>query len=237
MNRMVPSRLVCCLAVLSSMACASSPRVAQRAAVPSGRLDTEEPSVDVSGLKAFLGVAEELMDEREPTEQSWLSLEESTGYAALLREEFPQSHFRKAFRLAFMPSRRAELDASLQSETIPYLDHYVRARELLEPIRRMVADASPLDRELLRLAVSAAEEYLPPSSRPRGSPPVAIVVFAPDGRGYEPIVVDALFVLELQGAMLQRFLAHVFSPSFEEYFGGLRTRINACSEAPGAPRP
>lgn len=210
MDLRLPSWLICALAMLTSLDCASSQRSAQREVDASGHIAVERPGVDLAGLRAFLGIAEDLMAEREPTEQAWLALEKSPGYAALLREEFPKAHFRQAFRLAFRPSRQSELRASLQSRAIPYLAHYVHSRDQLELIRPMASGTNPADRELVRRAASAAEEYLPTPSRLRSPPPVAIVVFAPDGRGYDPIVVDALFMLEMNGVTLQRFLAHEF---------------------------
>ena len=49
--------------------------------------------IDTSGAEAFLAIAEELAKDHDPGEQAWTRLEESPGYAVLLKEEFPRDHF------------------------------------------------------------------------------------------------------------------------------------------------
>lgn len=165
--------------------------------------------IDTSGAEAFLAIAEELAKDHDPGEQAWARLEESPGYAVLLKEEFPRDHFRRAFRVALLPSKEAERRVALESGSIPYLDHYVRAGARLPDIRRATREAGEWTC-VMQLAVKAAAVYLPPSSRPRDPPPVAMVLFAPDARGYSPIVLDALFAQEMKRDTWVRFLGHEF---------------------------
>ena len=211
-HRQMPSAFILAAGLMGAIVppgCASS----QQRSMPATSISTRPDACgfDTSGVRAFVAIADELLRNQEPTEQTWARLEATPGYAALLKDEFPQQHFRQAFRVALMPSRQAGLRAAIESRSIRYLDHYVRARDQLEDIRRAVSGMDTGgDCAAARLAVREAEEYLPAASQPREPPPVAMVIFAPDGRGYAPIVIDALFAREMKADALIRFLGHEF---------------------------
>lgn len=149
-------------------------------------------AVDLSGVERYLEITALLERNLEPTPAQWDSLFATPGYAVLTASEFTRQDFERRFRLAFMPSRQAELEARLKTETgfnAQFLPHYVKARTMRGEIERRLTDfrtAAFADEALAR-----ARRFLP-SSLPDGQPKVAFVVFAPDARGYNPVVIDIL---------------------------------------------
>jgi len=168
------------------------------------------PSVDFSGVHEFASIVAILKGDQEPSPEAWARLFRTPGYAALTRSEFPESFFKDRFRLVFMPSRARELHEALQSEEGwrgAYLRHYLRVRDLWDDIMLYVEDP-PAD-HLLAEARRRALEYLPPTV-PDHIPPVAFVVFAPDARGYVPVVLDVLNAMDKEEEELLLWLAHEF---------------------------
>jgi hypothetical protein len=95
-----------------------------------------------------------------------------------------------------MPSKKAELDARMKKETgfaAQFLPHYVRAKAMRGEIEHRVAQfrtAAFADE-----AIARARAFLPASVTAE-QPSVAFVVFAPDSRGYDPVVLDILWVIQ-----------------------------------------
>lgn len=169
-------------------------------------------SLDLSGIVAFLVVTEELMSDREPTEQLWSELERTPGYAVLLENEFAESGFREPFRLAFQPSRRSDLETALEEGRYRYLNHYsewVRGSWLQIPhlVRKLASGYDPC-----ALSVVSAE-YLP-EMEVLEPPQISVVVFGPDARGYHPVVLDISMVESLPQEALDLLLAHEFHHFF-----------------------
>ena len=177
------------------------------AALPSCRTTRPSPTVDTSGIDALLPVLDALAEDREPPEEAWQRLESTPGYAVLLASEFADAGFRKPFRLAFMPSKADELKAALAEGRYRYLDHYagwaVKARPRLAELAARTA------RRLDFAALTAAAlPFLPGADF--DPPRVALLVFSPDGRGYDPIVIDVSLAELLPGDGLELMVAHEF---------------------------
>lgn len=159
------------------------------------------PNFDFSGMDRFWEVVSVLEEDREPTVDQWSALFETPGYRALTASEFDRSFFQDAFEIAFRPSGGTDI---IEGRFQRYVEHYRRvgaARvELGEQRRRLRSE--PVSAE----ARAAAFRYLPeiPVSE---DPPVAFVVFANDGRGYSPIVIDLLASATQD---LNPFMAHEF---------------------------
>jgi len=151
-------------------------------------------AVDLSGVERFLEITAVLEQDKEPTPAEWDRLFSTPGYAVLTAHEFSKDDFANRFRLAFMPSKKAELDARMKKETgfaAQFLPHYVRARAMRGEIERRVAEfrtAAFADE-----AIARARAFLPASVTTE-QPSVAFVVFAPDSRGYDPVVLDILYM-------------------------------------------
>ncbi|MFC1539936.1 DUF5700 domain-containing putative Zn-dependent protease [Gemmatimonadota bacterium] len=159
---------------------------------------------DFSAMEPFWVIQSELASDRHPSEARWAELFETAGFRALTESEFTPEFFRRNFELAFMPSRAIELKSALSGSAGPYLRHYltvVREREELEYHAERLKSTS-----VFSTLIQRASEYLPPESV-KGFPDVAFLIFANDGRAYDPIVVD------LQASRtwdFESFLAHEF---------------------------
>ena len=194
------SGLVVCLALLAAAGLTSNTLHAQ------GR--SARSVVDLSGVERFLEVTALLERDVEPAQQQWDSLFATPGYAVLIRREFNRDFFVRSFRLAYMPSRRQELEAQMARETgfwAQFLPHYVRARSSRAEIQRRMEELRSAD--FSRDAVARARAFLP-DSLAGGMPSVAFVVFKPDARGYDPVVVDILYLTEREAFL--NLVAHEF---------------------------
>ncbi len=170
-------------------------------------------SADFSGLDRFLELTAVLEKDEEPAKELWDALFATPGYAILLRNEFQREYFVERFRLAFMPTRTDALeeqmkkDAGLRAKILP---HYVRAKSLRKAIERWRAEQRP--GELYAEAARRAGSLLPEGAV-SGLPDVSFVIFAPDFRGYNPVVLDALYCMDKGGA-----LADLIGHEFHHYY-------------------
>jgi len=177
------------------------------ATLPSCRTTRQHGTVDTSGIDALLPLLDALAEDREPPEAAWQRLETSPGYAVLLSSEFAEHGFRKPFRLAFMPSKTAELQAALAEHRYRYLEHYADWAAKARP-RLAALTAQTAGRLDFAALTAAAQSFLPTT---KFDPPrVALLVFSPDGRGYDPIVIDVSLAELLPGNGLELMVAHEF---------------------------
>jgi hypothetical protein len=164
---------------------------------------------DLTGLQKFLELAAVLEKDQEPDPEMWDGLFATPGYAVLLQREFQKDFFRERFRLAFMPSRAADLQDQINKETglrAKILPHYVRAKAMRSAIERWAAEQRPA--ELYAQAIEKAKALLPEGAV-SGRPAVSLVIFAPDSRGYDPVVLDALYCMDKGGSLVD-LVAHEF---------------------------
>jgi hypothetical protein len=163
------------------------------------------PGFDFSAMAPFWEVHDSLTADREPSTEEWAALLNSPGYRALTRSEFTNEFFQESFRLALMPSRKDEFETALADERqARFLRHYVdvsRRRDELERHLEHLQSSS-----IVAPIIQRTQEYLPPVNV-EGSPQVAFVIFANDGRAYEPIVIDLLASISWD---IESFLAHEF---------------------------
>ena len=160
-------------------------------------------AVDLSAIRIFWQIVDLLSEDKEPSPELWRALFDTPGYRALTRSEFRPSFFQGSFRLVYRPSLGDSLAGVLQDgRNVRLLRHYmeVKARRAeLETFTEHLARSNPME-EPSRLAAA----WLPRPS-PEEPPPLALVVFDLDARGYDPIVIDLLAAKELD---LLPFLAH-----------------------------
>lgn len=164
--------------------------------------------VDLSGVERFLEITNLLEQDIEPTAAQWDSLFATPGYAVLIRREFRRDFFVRRFELAFMPSKQAEFKEQMTKDTgfwAQFLPHYLKAKSMRAEIQQRMEDLRSAD--FSREAMARARVFLP-DSLPDGMPSVAFVVFAPDARGYDPVVVDILYKTERDGFL--DVIAHEF---------------------------
>jgi len=166
-------------------------------------------AADFSGLDKFLELTAILEKDEEPTQEQWDSLFKTPGYAVLLQREFQRDFFAERFRLAFMPSRVDALKEQMKKDTgfrAQFLPHYLRVKGMRGAIERWRAEQRPA--ELYAEAAKKAGGFLPQGAV-SGLPAVSFVIFAPDSRGYDPVVLDVLFCMD-QGTALADLVGHEF---------------------------
>ena len=150
-------------------------------------------TADFSGVRAFWRIAEQLHRNEDPTEVVWDSLFATPGYAALDARERRRTALTTGFRAAFMPSRTAERDSILATNS--WTARVIRHVQAL-PAQRAALDAfmSRLRRDdIVGRAVTQAGTLLPAGTvKLYGRPPVAFIFFLPDGRGYPGLIVADL---------------------------------------------
>jgi hypothetical protein len=186
--------------------------IIQAGALPAGAHAAQESrpaAVDLSGVTQFLHVTAVLEADREPSVAEWDALFATPGYDVLLKREFRRDFFVERFRLAFMPSRAEALREQMKKDTgfgAQFLPHYVRVKAMRRDLERWLAEQQP--GALYDAAISKARALLPGNAATE-RPAVSFVVFAPDSRGYDPVVLDVLFCMD-KGSDLVDLVAHEF---------------------------
>lgn len=183
-----------------------------------------EDTVDFSGVEKFLELTAILEKDREPPKEMWDALFATPGYRILLIEEFKRDFFETRFRLAFMPSKSKELETQMSKEKgwiAQFLPHYIRARTERSEIMDMVSKIK--NTAFVREAVDKALEWLP-EFEVKSYPPISFVIFAPDARGYVPVVLDIFYTMERM-EWLTEFVGHEFHHYYKEILAGLNGNV------------
>lgn len=164
---------------------------------------------DFSGLDRFLEVARLLQSGKEPPEDTWKALFQTPGYGALTQREFTPETFQEVWRLAFSPGARSD-----QSQVSPGRRRLgLHARQAGENRDLLLRAREDLERNQARIMSGAREKaclYLPQGDYVDWSG-VSFLVFDRDARGYQPVVVDLSYAVDLmESAQLVNLLAHEF---------------------------
>jgi hypothetical protein len=168
-------------------------------------------SLDFSGVEKFFHIVGMLEKDIEPSPTAWDSLFITPGYEVLSESEFSRQFFIENFSLVFMPSKRNELEESLEETKdrpfyLQHLHHYLRAKQEREEIIAYMDSMQVYADEVLAESASIAKHYLP-SMDAKDYIPVSFVIFANDARGYDPVVIDILFAMDL-GDKLPLLIGH-----------------------------
>jgi hypothetical protein len=164
--------------------------------------------IDLSGVDTFLELTALLEQDKEPTPEQWDRLLSTPGYAVLIKREFGRDFFIDRFKLAFMPSKKSNLEAQMKKDTgfwAQFLPHYLHAKEMRKDIERRAAETRTL--EFAEEAINRAKAFLP-ELHTNERPSIAFVVFAPDSRGYDPVVIDILYANDREDFL--NIVAHEF---------------------------
>jgi len=158
----------------------------------------------------------------------WTTMEDSPGYRVLLEGEFAEIGFREPFRLAFMPSKQSELDKAIKSGKHRYLSHYSGWA------KGALARMKGLGRELAQLLdfeelTSLAKAFLPPGEYRQAR--VSVVLFCPDARGYDPIVLDVGLIELMPPDDVKLMVAHEFHHYFRNQLKTRRAAFDLVRDA------
>ena len=164
--------------------------------------------LDFSGIDRFWPVYNTLTAGHEPSRAAWDSLFATPGYAALEARERRRAAIEQAMRVALMPGRAATRDSVIRAggftaRAARHLAGLPAARESLAVFERELRRSDIV--ETARRAVSAfLPQGLADSVPP---PPIALIFFADDGRGYPSLVIADLLRLARTG-LDTGFFAH-----------------------------
>ena len=153
----------------------------------------------------------------------WDSLFATPGYAALEEREGKREILTAAFRFAFSPRLRPTIDSVMEAGG--FLAYSVRHLLTLPGLRdslRQYTEQMRHGREYEE-ALRRAQEFLPSGlTTEHEAPPVSLVFFAPDGRGYPSILVG-----DLRNIMLNPDPAGFFAHEMHHYF---RNQVSVLSD-------
>lgn len=154
--------------------------------------------MDFSGMKVFWGIMETLEKDIFPSDEMWEELFSTPGYITGNEHEFTHSYFKKYYTLAYMPSKEKELEIELQKSSFytPYLQHIVNVKKNKANIIEKQKELESSD-EIFDHALEKVKKYLPETVAEKyPKPTIAFMIFGPDGRGYETILVDLVYFLQ-----------------------------------------
>ena len=183
--------------------------------------------VDYSGMEYFFEIAHILKQDREPSEELWNKMFQTSAYQCAIQTEFSKKFFKHYYRLAFKPSEKQALAEELQKEGfyIAYLQHMVELKDRMEPLKSWMEDFRKED-SIFKKALARTSQYLPPGAIEKfPGPKVGFLIFGPDGRGYETILID-LFFFSQNPSYAVSFLAHEFHHHYEAYYSVLQAGRN-----------
>ena len=164
---------------------------------------------DFSGMKVFWEIMETLEKDSMPSEDTWNELFNTPGYVTGNEHEFTHDYFKKFYTLAYMPSKQTELAKELQKSSFytPYLNHIANIRKQKEDIKKKQKELEKSS-EVFTRALERVTHYLPEGITEKyPEPTIAFMIFGPDGRGYETILVDLVYFLQNKEQAVD-FIAH-----------------------------
>lgn len=169
--------------------------------VETARLGAQAPStrvdLDWSGVEAFWRIHAVLAADQEPTPVQWDSLFATPGYALLQERERRRDALVRAFRLAYRPSLRAQLDsATAREDWVAFVLPHLRD----VPLRRdsVVRFRGEIERDaLFDQARERAQSFLPAGTTRRVPAPSVSILYFKDARGYERILIDPLYLMRV----------------------------------------
>ncbi len=165
--------------------------------------------MDFSGMNVFWEIMESLEKDIMPPEEKWDDLFNTPGYITGNEHEFSHDYFKKYYTLAYMPSKQKELETELQRSSFytPYLRHIADIKKHKEDIIKKQKELESSD-EVFMEALERVKRYLPEGIIEKyPKPTVAFMIFGPDGRGYETLLVDLVYFLENEERAVS-FMAH-----------------------------
>jgi hypothetical protein len=177
---------------------------------------------DDSGVEAFWSVHRGLARGVEPTAAAWDALFATPGYAALHERERRRPALEQAMRLAFMPAMATVRDSASRIATFTgrSVQHLMGAPAARDSMERFLAALRASD--IVGVARKRVSAFLPAGLADSvAPPPVALLLFLNDGRGYPNVIVADLLRLTRTGIDTGYF-AHEFFHFYRRRFARVR---------------
>jgi len=185
------------------------------------KIDAQEKNsvFDFSGMDIFWEIFEYLENDKEAPTELWEKLYNNPGYKTAIDREFGTRYFKSYFEMAYMPSKKEDLQKRLEQKNFftSYLEHLVKVKENKDLIKEAQKrlENSP---DFYYRALEKTSKLLPAGTLEKFEKPVvSFIIFGPDGRGYEPIIIDLLY-FETGNLDMERFLAHELHHAYMDNF-------------------
>ncbi len=153
--------------------------------------------LDLSSIEKFWEITEIIENSIEPTEEEWKSLFDTPGYKTLTASEFNIDFFKQSFLVVFDSERGETLDKLLEGKTSRYLKYYTHVRKNKEFYKEKIKVIKDKWEKLDETIYARALAFLP-FKEPEKDPTVSILIFDTDARGYDTIVMDAIFASQIE---------------------------------------
>jgi len=169
---------------------------------------------DTSAMAQIFQLMERLERDEEPSQADWDALFGTAGYRTMLARERSRGplFYSDNLRISCKPSLAKEYDRILRTPEAGWekevmaksLPHFRKAQLRRSELKAMLLELEQND--IGPKVLDMATPYAPHGVQ-AGDASVAFLLFGPDARGYDPIIVDALFYLD-QGKQRELTLAH-----------------------------
>lgn len=162
-----------------------------------GARGIKNPNFEFSGVYKFWKIMDILIQDKEPRKEEWDDLFTTPGYAELFHREFKEETFKKYYRAAFMPSKKADIqnmkDAAAAGSNkfrIWFTNSMFESLEYsLRNKSKIMAKIKSFD--TFPYTTNAIKEllmYLPEEKV--GMPPDVSFIIFNDSRGYTPVIMS-----------------------------------------------
>lgn len=169
--------------------------------------------IDVTPMEQLFEIMNILKQDKEPTESQWKALLATPGYKTMLKNETNRGplFYTDCIRIACKPSLNSQYEKYTREPQEGWgkvmaasLPHFRKARDEQSKLEELVFQLK--NSQMNSQIISLANDYLP-TDTPGKEATISFILFGPDARGYDTIVVDALFYTDL-GKEGSHMLAH-----------------------------
>jgi hypothetical protein len=156
--------------------------------------NASKSNFDFSSIEPFWKVVSILKKNKEPSNEVWDSLLLTPGYLEFTRREITMKNY---LRLGILPSKNEKLNEWIKKDynDIKFPLHFREVVKNKSQINHFIENIKGSD--LSNQSLSLAINYLPENIDTDSIPPVSFIFFEKDARGYNPILIDALYASEL----------------------------------------
>jgi len=153
--------------------------------------------LDLSSFEQFWHIVGILESSSNPSEDEWNKLFDTTGYSALITSEYNKDFFKQSFIAVFDPEKEETLEKLLEGKTSRYLKYYSKVKKDKKTYEKNVKLIKEKWNKIHESIYARASAFLPYGESEK-NPTVSILIFDTDARGYETIVIDAIFANRLE---------------------------------------
>ncbi|MHA1829527.1 MAG: DUF5700 domain-containing putative Zn-dependent protease [Candidatus Heimdallarchaeaceae archaeon] len=153
--------------------------------------------LDLTSFQKFWELMFKLEEHKAVTDEDWNELFDTPGFKALIDNEYNEEFFKQNFLLVFDPNNGEILHQKLANEKNRVLLHLLEIKSKRELLQAKVKYLEQNWKKISDTLLTRCQAFLP-NVEFETIPVVSIVIFDIDAQSYETIVVDTIFVQELE---------------------------------------